>query len=235
MNVVILCGGKGVRAFPFTKYLPKPLLPLRGRPIITEVIKSFISQGFSEFLLAAGYGRSNLEDYFEGKKLGGTIRILDTGDDTDTGGRVRACAEYVDDTFMVTYGDGLCDVPLRRLVAFHHEHGGLATVTSVPMFTQYGVLDVADDGRILQLREKPHIPDHWINAGFMVFDKEVFKHWKGENLEREVLPHLIEQGLAYSYRHDGFFKSVDSYKDVVDFEELINGGGTPWAVKEDAV
>ena len=164
MKVVILCGGKGIRSFPFTNYLPKPMMPLRGTPIIVHVIKSFIAQGFNDFVLAAGYRKSVLDDYFEGKDLGARIRVVDTGEDTNTGGRIHACRELLGPRFIATYADGLCDVPLARLVSFHESHGGLATITSVLMASQYGVLSVNKDGQVAQMREKPVVEDHWINA-----------------------------------------------------------------------
>jgi len=232
MKVVILSGGKGIRAFPFTEYLPKPMLPLGGSPIVAQVINSFTTQGFNEFILAAGHRKAELEDYFYKKDLGAKIDIVDTGEETDTGGRVLACKDLVGDTFMVTYADGLCDVPLDRLNEFHKSHQGVGTITSVPMYSPYGVLDVDDDGKVIKFREKPRIKGTWINAGFIVFDKKVFDHWQGENLEKEVFPHLIEKGLAYTYRHDGFFKSADNYKDILEFEELLKDGSVPWLVKE---
>jgi glucose-1-phosphate cytidylyltransferase len=234
VKVVILCGGRGIRSFPFTNYLPKPMLPLRGTPIIVHVIKSFIAQGFDDFVLAAGYRKSVLDDYFEGKDLGARIQVLDTGEDTNTGGRIFACREVLGERFIVTYADGLCDVPLRRLVAFHDKHEGAVTITSVLMTSQYGVLSVNDDGQVARMREKPIIDEHWINAGFIVFNSSVFAHWHGEDLEREVLPHLINLGLVYSYRHDGFFKSADNYKDIMEFEEMMSDGRRPWDVKDRA-
>ena len=227
MKVVILCGGKGIRAFPFTEYLPKPMLPVAGSPIIMHVVRNFLAQGYHDFVLAAGYRKDVLYDYFDGKEVGGTVEIIDTGDETDTGGRVKRCKEHLGDSFIVTYSDGLCDVPLAKLVEFHNSHEGLATITSVPMFSQYGILDVNSDGRILSLREKPTLYEHWINAGFIVFDKEVFDHWQGENLESDVFPHLIAEGLAYTYRHVGFFKSLDSYKDQREFEDIMKDGVLP--------
>ena len=233
MKVVILCGGKGLRAFPFTEYLPKPMLPVGGSPIVVQVIKAFIAQCYTDFLLAAGYRKNVLDDYFEGKNLGASIEILDTGDAADTGERVVACSEHVDDTFLVTYADGLCDVSISDLRDFHNSHSGLATVTSVPMYSQYGVLDVADDGKVMQLREKPLIKEHWINAGFILFDKAVFDLWEGTNMESHVIPHLVSEGLAYTYRHEGFFKSLDSYKDQLEFEEILESGqDLPWTPKE---
>lgn len=230
MKVVILCGGKGIRAFPFTKYLPKPMLPLAGSPIIVQVIRSFVKQGFNEFILAAGYRISTLEDYFEKKDIGAKISIVDTGDETDTGGRVMACRDLLDGPFIVTYADGLCSVPLHDLLDFHHSHDGLVTITSVPMYSQYGVLNIDACGKVESLREKPLIEGYWINAGFIAFKNEVLGHWEGENLEREVLPNLVRKNFVYSYRHSGFFKSMDSYKDLLEFEELLEADCKPWEV-----
>lgn len=231
MKVVILCGGRGIRSFPFTHYLPKPMMPIAGSPIVVHVIKSFLSQGFKEFVLSVGYRKSVLVDYFENKSFGDGVRIeiVDTGEDADTGDRILRCRDRLGDRFLATYGDGLCDVSLAKLIAFHDAHGRLATMTSVQMTSQYGVLSLLDDGEVSRMREKPRIEDHWINVGFMVFDQGVFEHWHGESLERDVLPGLIAQSAVYAYRHDGFFKSVDSYKDVMEFEELMDGGAIPWA------
>lgn len=232
MKVVILCGGKGIRAFPFTEYLPKPMLPVMGSPILVQIIRNFISQGFNEFILAAGYRRSAIEDYFDGKNLGAKITILDTGDETDTGGRILACKAHLGDTFMATYGDGLSDVPLKKLVAFHNNHKALLTVTSVPLISQYGILDSNEDGKVTALREKPIMKEHWINAGFFVMNKKIFDNWTGTNLEREVIPQLVTQGQVYTYRHPGFFKSMDSYKDQQEFDDLVREGRVPWQVTE---
>ncbi len=231
MKVVILCGGRGVRAFPFTEYLPKPMLPVGGSPILVHVMRSYIEQGYNEFILAAGHRRAVIEDYFEGKHLGAKIDILDTGDDTETGGRILACRDLVGETFFATYADGLADVPLDRLLEFHRGHAGLATITSVPLISQYGTLESDGLGRIVEFKEKPVMREHWINAGFFVFDRDVFDHWRGESLEREVFPHLAANGLAFTYKHDGFFKSMDSFKDQQEFEELLRSGRVPWRVR----
>ena len=231
IKVIILCGGKGTRAFPFTKYLPKPMMPLGGSPIIVQVIKNFIHQGFTNFVLAAGYLKVALDDYFEGKDIGATIQVVDTGEESNTGERVYACREFLGDRFIVTYADGLCDVRLDTLLQFHDEHKGCASIVSVPMRSQYGVLTIADNGKVKEFREKPVIDNHWINAGYIVFNKSVFSTWQGQDLEREVLPNLIYKGLGYSYRHTGFFKSMDGYKDAAEFEELLKSDTVPWAVK----
>ncbi len=209
------------------------MMPLQGTPIIVHVIKSFIAQGFTDFVLAAGYRKSVLDDYFEGKDLGARISVVDTGEDTNTGGRILACRHLLGARFIATYADGLCDVPLARLVSFHESHGGEVTITSVLMTSQYGVLSVDNSGQVARMREKPVVDDHWINAGFIVFNSTVFDHWQGEDLEREVLPDLINQRRVWSYRHHGFFKSADNYKDIMEFEELMANGRKPWDVRGD--
>lgn len=231
VKVVILCGGRGIRSFPFTHYLPKPMMPIGGSPIVVHLIRNFVRQGFTQFVLSAGHRSGVLIDYFQDKQIGAEIEIVDTGDDADTGDRVLRCRDHIDGRFIVAYGDGLSDVPLARLAAFHAAHGGLATMTAVPMPSQYGVVDMQPDGRVQRMREKPLIEGHWINVGFIVFEPEVFGHWKGASLERHVLPHLVAQGAVHAYRHDGFFKSADSYKDIMEFEELMDAGALPWVVE----
>lgn len=228
MKVLILCGGQGIRAFPFTEYLPKPMLPVDGSPVLVHIIKNCIDQGFGDFVLAAGYRKNVLDDYFDSKDIGANITIVDTGQEVDTGLRVQACKDYLDDTFIVTYGDGLTDLKLSNLIEFHHQHDGLATVTGVPLITQYGILDADDSGRVYSMREKPVLHDHWMNIGFMVFDHGVFDHWEGENLEQDILPHLTSLDELYMYKHRGFFNSLDSYKDQQEFEMLIRSGQHPW-------
>lgn len=228
MKVIILCGGKGIRAFPFSEYMPKPMMPVGGAPILRQIIRLFVAQGFTDFVLAAGHRKSVLDDYFDGKDIGARVEIVDTGEAADTAERIYACRDIVGDRFLATYGDGLSDLALGDLVRFHESHPGLATMTCVPLYSQYGVVEFDMSGRIEKLREKPHLKDRWINAGFMVFDKEVFEHWDGRNLESEVLPRLVEDQLLFAYRHIGFFKSLDSYKDQQEFEELIAGQRLPW-------
>lgn len=232
MKVLILCGGRGVRAFPFTEYLPKPMLPVAGSPIIMHVIKNFISHGIQDFILAAGYRKDTLSDYFEGKNIGAKIEVLDTGESADTAERIIACKDQLGVQFIVTYADGLCDVPIPRLLDFHQSHSGMATITSVPMYSQYGVLYLNDSDKVTHLAEKPLLDDHWINAGYMVMNKNIFEHWEGKNLEQDTLPKLISDGVVFSYRHDGFFKSLDSYKDQIEFESMAKNKPYPWTTKE---
>ncbi|UCE59450.1 MAG: NTP transferase domain-containing protein [Phycisphaerales bacterium] len=225
MQVVILCGGKGTRAYPYTEYLPKPMLPVAGQPILLHVMRIYAAQGIKDFILSLGHGKETIIDYFHGKKLDWNVELVDTGVETETGGRIEKCKHLLDDTFMATYADGLSDLRLDKLTEFHHSHDGLATVTCVPLVSQYGTVDLDETKRITGFHEKPVLREHWINAGFFVFDKKVFTHWTGANLEREVFPVLSQEGLLYAYQYDGFFKSMDTYKDQQELEQLYSEHG----------
>jgi len=224
MKVVILCGGRGTRAYPFTEHLPKPMLPVVGQPIVMHLMRLFAKQGYRDFVLSLGYREEVIRDYFDRKMLDWNVELVSTGVDTDTGGRIAKCADRLGDTFIATYADGLTNISLQALLAFHHSHGGVATVTTVPLVSQYGLLDVGPGGQVEAFREKPTLKEYWINAGFFVFDRAVFDHWEGENLERDVLPALAKKGLIYAYQNDGLFKSMDTFKDQLDMENLVQSG-----------
>lgn len=220
MQVVILCGGKGTRAYPFTDYLPKPMLPINGTPILVYVMRIFAQQGHTEFILSLGHRKEVIIDYFDRKDFGWNVQFVDTGADTDTGGRVANCQHLLRDTFFVTYGDGLADIDLNKLTAFHGAHDGVGTITSTPLISQYGTLESDASGRIRTFREKPVLPQYWINAGFFLFNRTIFQHWEGHNLEKEVFPSLVKKQLLYTYQHAGFFKSMDTYKDHQELEQM---------------
>jgi glucose-1-phosphate cytidylyltransferase len=228
MEIVILCGGKGTRSYPFTEYYPKVMMPIGGSPVLVHLMKLYALQGFHDFVLAAGHRKEILYDYFDGRFLDWNVRIVDTGEASDTGERIRRCAPYLSDRFFATYGDGLGDIDLFDLLNFHESHGGLATVTSVPLRSQYGTVQFDGSNKVNRFREKPVIRDCWINAGFFVFQKETFDHWDGQNLETEVLPALAERGVLYTYLHDGFWKSMDTSKDQTELEQIHSAGNPPW-------
>jgi glucose-1-phosphate cytidylyltransferase len=228
MKVVILAGGAGTRAYPFTEYLPKPMMPVGGKPILLRVMDIYARQGFREFVLSVGHRKDVILDYFEGRDFGWTIDIVDTGAATDTGGRILGCRHLLGETFMATYADGLSDVNLADLLAFHRRAGRLGTITTVPLRSQYGTIDADAEGTIRDFREKPVLREHWINAGFFVMDRRIFDHWRGENLERDVFPNLLPGRHLAAYRHDGFFKSMDTYKDQQEIEAMYAEGRTPW-------
>lgn len=221
MQVVILAGGKGTRAYPFTEYLPKPMMPVAGKPMLVRIMELFAAHGHREFILSVGHRKEVILDYFSHKTYDLDISIVDTGSETDTAGRIYHCRNLLRDQFMATYGDGICDVPINKLIDYHNGHDGLVTLTSVPLRSQYGTVEFDAENRVTGFKEKPRLDSHWINAGFFVMDRRVFDHWDGDNLEQEVYPGLQEQGLLYTYRHDGFFKSMDTYKDQQELEEMM--------------
>ena len=229
LAVVILCGGKGSRIYPFTEYFPKPMMPIRGRPILVHLMQIYARQGVRRFVLAAGHRKEMLFDYFEGRFPEWEIEILDTGLEADTGDRILACMDHVGQQCFATYGDGLGNIDLGALLEFHNARGGLATVTAVPLRSQYGTLHFDDAGKVDRFMEKPVIRDSWINAGFFVFDKKVAEHWEGHSLESEILPGLAARGELYTYLHHGFWKSMDTSKDQQEMERLAESGEAPWA------
>jgi glucose-1-phosphate cytidylyltransferase len=228
VQVVILAGGLGTRAYPYTEYLPKPMMPVGGKPILARVMEIFAAQGHKDFIISVGYRKEIIQDYFSHPRADWRVNIVDTGATTDTGGRIEKCKHLLKDKFFATYSDGVSDVDLAKLVAFHDAHDGVGTITAVPLISQYGTIDADADGRIRAFREKPMLRDYWINAGFIVMDPEIFDHWEGENLERDVMPALLRKGLLYTYRHDGFFKSMDTQKDQQELEKIYESGNPAW-------
>jgi glucose-1-phosphate cytidylyltransferase len=228
IKTVILCGGKGTRAYPHTVEVPKPLMEVAGRPILQHVMEIYAAQGFRSFILSAGFKADAVREFAAGMPRDWDIEVVDTGVETNTGGRVIGVRDMVGETFFATYADGLGDVDLEGLLAFHRGHAGAATLTTVPLPSQYGTIEQNGDGRIERFREKPVLRDHWINGGFFVFDRRAFDLWQGEDLERDVLPALGAAGELYAYRHAGFWKSMDTYKDALDLTSLASDGRGPW-------
>lgn len=226
---VILCGGRGTRAYPHTTELPKPLLEVGSRPVLQHVMEIFAGQGFRSFVLSAGFKASAIREFAAGLPSSWDVEVVDTGEDTNTGGRVIGVRDLVGETFFCTYGDGLADIDLLALLAFHRAHTGAATITTVPLPSQYGTIELGPNGLVKAFREKPVLADHWINGGFLVFDRRVFEGWQGDDLEREVLPALGAAGELFAYRHDGFWRSMDTYKDAVELSALAGEGRPPWA------
>src|SRR5579885_2235013 len=228
MQVVILCGGKGTRSYPYTELLPKVMMPIKGRPILVHLMEIYASQGHVDFVLAAGHRQEILVDYFNGRFQNWNVKIVDTGAESDTGERIWRCRPYLDARFFATYGDGLGDIDLAALMAFHLKSGGLATLTSVPLRSQYGTVVTGHGGQVTGFHEKPVIENCWINAGFFVFESKAFDHWSGTNLECHVFPALSAKGLVYSHRHRGFWKSMDTSKDQQEMERIYETQGTIW-------
>jgi glucose-1-phosphate cytidylyltransferase len=256
MKVVILCGGQGTRLREETEYRPKPLVDVGGRPILWHIMKLYAHHGHRDFVLCLGYRGHMIKQYFldyealtndfticlgrmhavayhgEHEEQNFNVTLADTGLETMTGGRVLRARKYVkDDLFMVTYGDGVSDVNVAALLAFHQAHGKLATVTTVRPQSRFGVLDLDDDGRVRCFAEKPRL-DGWSNAGYFVLHRRVFDYLGGDDcvLEREPLERLAADGQLVAYRHEGFFYAMDTYREYVALNELWNSGQAPWKV-----
>lgn len=228
MRTLILCGGKGTRAYPRTLEVPKPLLEVHGRPILEHVMWIYARQGFIDFVLAGGFKVELIEEFAGTLPSAWTVEVRDTGEETNTGGRVASCAPDMGDTYFVTYADGLGDVGLESLLAFHRAHSGAASMTTVPLPSQYGTIQAGEDGRVVEFTEKPRLSDHWINAGFFVLDRRAENWFVGDDFEREMLPALGSAGQLFAYRHHGFWRSMDTYKDALELTALCQEGSPPW-------
>lgn len=254
MKVVLLCGGLGTRLREETEFRPKPMVEIGGRPILWHIMKGFAQHGLREFVVCLGYKGGVIREYFLDYEamnndvtigLGNEswiqhhgahgeqdfeVTLAETGAETMTGGRVKRIRRYVqDDTFLVTYGDGLSDVDVSRLVRFHREHGRIATVTAVRPISRFGVLQIADDGSVSRFAEKPRA-EGWISAGFFVFDRRVFDYLGGDDcvLEEAPLARLAAEGQLRAYRHEGFFYAMDTFREYAALNEMWKSGKAPW-------
>jgi glucose-1-phosphate cytidylyltransferase len=233
--VVILCGGRGTRLQEHTRELPKPLVEIGGRPILWHVLALYAAQGFRRFLLATGYRGELIERFVATRPWGDGVQVqcLDTGLDTPTGGRIKLLQPLLEDreTFCATYADGLADIDLAQLLAFHERHRALATMTVVQPELQFGITELAgEDGRVVGFREKPR-SEHWINGGFLCLRAGVFAYLHPDSvLERAPLEGLAAAGELRAYRHEGFWECMDTYKDAVALNDLWASGAAPWRV-----
>lgn len=233
MKTVILCGGRGTRLGEHGRSVPKALINIGGNPILWHLLNIYSHRGINEFILCLGFLGDEIKKRFSGADPGWAIEFAETGLDTNTGGRLYRVRDKVgtDDIFCVTYGDGLADVDIGDLVEFHRRHGRIATVTAVHPYSNFGLIDLDTDGAIVRFREKPLL-DEWINGGFFVFDRRIFEFLDDNcTLEREPFEALSKSGEMMAYRHAGFWKCMDTYKDSLEFDELWRAGA-PWKVWE---
>ena len=232
--VAILCGGRGTRLRERTEAIPKPLVEIGGLPILWHVIGLYAAQGFERFLLATGYMGEKVARFVAQAAWpeGVEVRCLDTGLDTPTGGRLKLLEPALaGERFCATYADGLADVDLGALLAYHERHGRLATMTVVRPELQFGVAELdGEDGRVLGFHEKPR-SEHWINGGFFCLEAGVLERLAVDSvLEREPLERLAADDQLRAWRHAGFWECMDTYKDAVALNDLWDSGAPPWAL-----
>jgi len=252
MKVALLAGGLGTRLSEETTLKPKPMVEIGGRPILWHIMHIYAAYGFKEFVVALGYRGDSIKDYFinyhyharsltvqlkdgnatihEGNSEDWTVHLLDTGVDTNTGGRVKRVAEFIgNEPFMLTYGDGVSNINIPRLLEFHREHKRLATLTAVRPPARFGQMILAD-GIVTEFKEKPQIGEGWINGGFFVLQPEVAKYIEGDHTawEFESLEKIAADGQLAAYQHEGFWQSMDTLRDVNLLEKLWREGNAPW-------
>ncbi len=255
MKAVILAGGFGTRFSEEAEYKPKPMIEIGGKPILWHIMKEYSYYGVNEFIICAGYKQHIIKEWFADYFLHNSditfdftkgkndmlihdqfcepwkITVVDTGFSTMTGGRIKRVQKYIgDETFLMTYGDGVCDVDIRRLIEFHSKHGKIATLTSVMQDQSKGILDIGGDNAVKSFREKKHTDGIPINAGYMVLGSKIFEHINGDEtiFERETLERLADEGQLMSYRHTGFWQCMDNKREKDLLEKMIASGRAPW-------
>ena len=256
MKVVILAGGYGTRISEESQYRPKPMIDVGGRPILWHIMKGYSHYGFNDFVICAGYKQHVIKEFFanyffytsditfdysSGDRVvvhhqhsePWRVTVVDTGLNTMTGGRIKRIENYIgNEPFMMTYGDGVCDVDIQKLVKFHQGHGKIATITTVVQQQQKGVLDIDDVGSVKSFREKQHDDGIAINAGFMVLQPEIFNYLQDDKTVFETVPlaRLAEEGQLMSYAHKGFWQCMDSLREKQYLNSLWDAGRAPWKV-----
>ncbi len=255
MKVVLLAGGFGTRISEESQYKPKPMVEIGGKPILWHIMKEYAYYGHTEFVICAGYKQDVIKDWFadyfihssdvtfdytDGKQElvvhhsymePWKVTVADTGLNTMTGGRIKRIQEYIgDETFLMTYGDGVCDVDINKLVEYHKSHGKIATLTAVMLEQQKGVLDIGGDNAVKSFREKSQMDGAPINAGYMVLEPKIFDYIEGDKtiFEREPLERLAGEGQLMSYMHKGFWQCMDNKREKDMLEKLIETGNAPW-------
>jgi glucose-1-phosphate cytidylyltransferase len=252
MKTVILAGGLGTRLSEETEIRPKPMVEVGGRPILWHIMKHYGAHGFGEFCVALGYKGEVIKRFFvdmatmrgsmtvdlsdgsirrdDSEREDWTVHLVETGQDTNTGGRVGRLRDRLrDDTFMLTYGDGVGTIDLRALLEFHRSHGKLATVTAVRPPSRFGGLDFREDGAV-HFTEKPQMGEGWINGGFMVLEPQVLDYIPddGTSLEADALEQLAGEGQLRAFKHEGFWQAMDTLREVRFLRSLWDRGGAPW-------
>ena len=235
MKAVILAGGYGTRISEESHLKPKPMIEIGGKPILWHILKIYSNYGINEFAICCGYKGEKIKEYFdnweEEESEPWDIRLVDTGLDTMTGGRLKRIQDYVDDTFCVTYGDGLSDIDISRLISFHKEKKKLATLTAIHPPERFGVLNLSGD-YVTEFHEKHTGQNSWINGGFFVFEPGIFDYLQDDLtvLEKTPLETLAKEKKLTAFKHNGFWYPMDTQRDKKHLENLWSSNNAPWKI-----
>jgi len=232
MKAVILAGGYGTRISEESYLKPKPMIEIGGKPILWHILKIYSNYDINEFIICCGYKANKIKEYFDrSDSESWNIQLVDTGLDTMTGGRLKRIQDYVDDTFCVTYGDGLSDIDINRLISFHKEKKSLATLTAIHPPERFGVLNLSGD-YVMEFHEKHGGQDSWINGGFFVFEPGIFDYLQDDFtvLEKTPLETLAKEKKLAAFKHNGFWHPMDTLRDKKHLENLWASNNAPWKI-----
>ena len=231
MQVVVLCGGKGTRLSEQTEKIPKPLIDVDGKPILLRIMEIYSYYGYKDFILCLGYKGENIKEFFKDYKEY-NIEFIDTGIDSNKAERLLKIKDQVKgDDFFVTYGDDLSDVEIKGLLEFHYKNKKIATLTAIDLISPFGILEVNEKNEVTKFKEKPKL-NHLMNGGFYVFNRKIFDYIKkGYDLEKGTLKDLAEDKQIAAFYHKGFWKSMNTLKDVIELNKMFENGETPWIRK----
>ena len=230
MKVVILAGGFGTRLSEYTDTIPKPMVPIGGKPIIEHIINIYSSYGHKEFFIALGYKGEVIKNYFNNFNKELKINLIDTGSDTMTGGRLKKLEKHLSsETFLLTYGDGISNININKLIEFHNKHKKMVTISAVRPPARFGSLSL-EGSNVLNFKEKKQLGDSWINGGFFVINPDFFKFLKGDTtvLEKEPLETVTRFKEIQAFKHEGFWQCMDHKLDKDYLEELVIKNEAPW-------
>ncbi len=231
MKVVILCGGLGSRLAEETKKTPKPMIKIGNKPILVHIMEIYKKNGFDDFILAAGYKYKIIKNYFKNSKTFKKIKVVNTGKRTLTGARIYKLRKHLknEENFMLTYGDGLTNQNLKNLLKFHLKNKKIATVTAVRPPVRFGELNIKFNS-VGNFKEKPQATRGWINGGFFVFNKKIFRILNKKNvmLEREPMNKLVKKKQIYAFKHNGFWQCMDTMRDKIFLNNLVKKDLAPW-------
>jgi len=232
MKAVILAGGYGTRISEESHLKPKPMIEIGGKPILWHIMKIYSVHNINDFVICLGYKGQQIKNYFEEQKSDSwNIELVDTGEDTMTGGRIKKIKKYVDDTFCLTYGDGVSNVNINDLISFHKEKKSFATLTAIHPPERFGVLNLTGDN-VTEFREKHSGESSWINGGFYVFESEIFNYLHDDStiLERSPLETLAKEQKLTAFKHEGFWHPMDTLREKKQLEKLWTSGDAPWKI-----